>query len=478
MFPDDAQFWYETRRAFGAGSYGASEFGEVLITAGRIKSGDFDSWYEEWNRIAEKVGREAADQFARGHRISARDSFLRAATYFCASEFFLHGNPRDPRIASAYRKSVECSEACAKLFDQPIEPVEIPYENTTLPGYFHRVDRSDRKRPLLMIHSGFDGGSAQEVHDGARAAVERGYNVLAFDGPGQFGPLHRAGLHFRPDWEKVVTPLVHFALKLPGVDPEHIALMGVSFGGELAPRAAAFEKRIAALIANDGLYDYGAANLTHVPAELRTAFMQMLTAKEAPQVDQMIEAAMKASATAACGITHGMYAMGQPTPRAYLAAAQDYNLRNGIAEAISCPTLVCEAEGDLSFKGQPQELLTTSSVQRPSWVSRRAKAGEPIARLGPDASLLPACMTGSMKPSGSSNAHSRRNSVRFLVVLAMVLTADRRLVGSALLVKAIIPLATCQSLLGSGESKSRAFSIHGVTCAVMLVGGLLLIHAI
>lgn len=357
LFPDDAQFWYETRRAFGAASYGASEFGEVLITAGRIKSGDFDSWYEEWNRIAEKVGREAADQLARGHRISARDSFLRAATYYCASEFFLHGNPRDPRITSAYRKSVECYEACAKLFDQPIEPVEIPYENTTLPGYFHRVDRSDRKRPLLIIHSGFDGGSAQEVHDRARAAVERGYNVLAFDGPGQFGPLHRTGLHFRPDWEKVVTPVVDFALKLPGVDPEHIALMGVSLGGELAPRAAAFEKRIAALIANDGLYDYGAANLTHVPAELRAAFMQMLTAEEAPQVDQMIEAAMKASPTAAWGITHGMYAMGQPTPRAYLAAAQDYNLRNGIAEAISCPTLVCEAEGDLFFKGQPRELF-------------------------------------------------------------------------------------------------------------------------
>ena len=40
-----------------------------------------------------------------------------------------------------------------------------------------------------------------------------------------------------------------------------------------------------------------------------------------------------------------------------MAAAQDYNLRNGIAEAISCPTLVCEAENDLFFKGQPQELF-------------------------------------------------------------------------------------------------------------------------
>ena len=37
--------------------------------------------------------------------------------------------------------------------------------------------------------------------------------------------------------------------------------MGASLGGELAPRAAAFENRLAALIANDGLYDYGAAQL-------------------------------------------------------------------------------------------------------------------------------------------------------------------------------------------------------------------------
>jgi dienelactone hydrolase len=365
LFPDNAQFWYEARRAFGAASHGASDFGEVLVTAGRIRSGDVDSWYEEWNRIAEKVEREAVDQLARGHHISARDSFLRAATYYCNSEFFLHGDPRDPRITSAYQKSVECYQACAKLFDPPIEPVEIPYEHTTLPGYFHRVDHSDRKRPLLIIHSGFDGGSAQEVHDnGARAAVERGYNVLGFDGPGQFSPLHREGLHFRPDWEKVVTPVVDFALTLPGVDPTRIALMGISMGGELAPRAAAFEKRIAALIANDGIYDYGAANLTHVPGELRATFVRMLTAEEAPQVDQMIEAAMKASPTAAWGITQGIYAMGVPTPRAYLAASLDYNLRNGIAEAISCPTLVCEAESDIFFTEQPQELFDHLTCQK------------------------------------------------------------------------------------------------------------------
>jgi len=65
-----------------------------------------------------------------------------------------------------------------------------------------------------------------------------------------------------------------------------------------------------------------------------------------------------------------------------------------------------------------------------------------------------------------------------LVVLTMMLTADSRLVGIALLVFAMIPFGDMSIILGSGGSKSRAFSIHGVTCAAMLVAGLLLVHAI
>jgi Domain of unknown function (DUF4267) len=71
-----------------------------------------------------------------------------------------------------------------------------------------------------------------------------------------------------------------------------------------------------------------------------------------------------------------------------------------------------------------------------------------------------------------------RDAVAGLVVLTMMLTADRQSVGIALLVLAIIPLGDMSIILGSGGSKSRAFSIHGATCAVMLVVGPLLIHAI
>ena len=356
LFPGDAQFWFETVRMFGADEYGGASFGEVLATSARIKAGDYDSWYDAWNGIADRIAHEGENQLARGHVISARDSFLRASNYYRSSEFFLHANPKDPRIARAYRRSVDCYKASAKLFDPPIEPVEIPYLHTTLPGYLHRVDGSARRRPLVIMHTGFD-GSAEEMHvSGARAAVERGYNVLVFDGPGQFGPIHREGLPFRPDWEAVVTPVVDFALKQRGVAPQRVVLMGASMGGELAPRAAAFEPRLAACIANDGLYDYAAPFFTAVPEAQRGAVLAMLKAGPSPMLDHLLEGAMKASPTARWSFIHGMYSFGAPTPSAYMHAALAYNLRDGIAERIQCPTLVCDAEGDLFFKGQPQQL--------------------------------------------------------------------------------------------------------------------------
>jgi hypothetical protein len=101
--------------------------------------------------------------------------------------------------------------------------------------------------------------------------------------------------------------------------------------------------------------------------------------------------------------------------------------------------------------------------------------------------VSPKRMSGSfgLKPPASdadTRAWLRLKGIRDvasgLVVLAMMLTADSRLVGIALLVEAVIPFGDMSIILGSGGRKATAFSVHGVTCAVMLVVGLLLIHAI
>ena len=101
--------------------------------------------------------------------------------------------------------------------------------------------------------------------------------------------------------------------------------------------------------------------------------------------------------------------------------------------------------------------------------------------------VSPERMTGSfgLKPPASDadtlawlGPKGIRDIASGLVVLTLMLTADRRLVGIAVLVYAIIPFGDMSIVLGTDGSKSRAFFMHGVTCAVMLVVGLLLIRAI
>lgn len=198
----------------------------------------------------------------------------------------------------------------------------------------------------------------EEMHwNGGRAALERDYNVLVFDGPGQYSAVHKQGLYFRPNWESVVTPVVDYALTRKEVDPKRIALHCESLGGYLSPRAAAFEHRLAACISDDGVYDFGATLLGSFPADKREAIRAALFAPSAPELDAALDHAMKTNGVARWSYTHGMYAFGVKTPRAFMAAAMDYHLRDGIAEQITCPTLVCQAERDLFFQGQPQQLF-------------------------------------------------------------------------------------------------------------------------
>lgn len=356
LFKDDPQFWFEIERLFGAAEYGGALFGEVIAIAKQIKSGDYDSWYDAMSAGADRLAHEAAGQLARGHKISARDNYLRASSYYRSADFFLHAHADDPRVKRAFELSTACYRSAAALFTPAIEPVEIPFEGTTLTGYFHHADGSGEPRKTLLLCNGFD-GSPEEMHwNGGRAAVERGYNVLVFDGPGQYSAVHRQGLHFRPNWESVVTPVVDYALTRKEVDPKRIALHCESLGGYLSPRAAAFEHRLAACISDDGVYDLGSTMLGMIPAEEREAARVALGAANAPELDAILDHAMKSNTVMRWYFTHGMYAFGIDSPRRFMEACMDYHLRDGIAEQIRCPTLVCEAEKDLFFQGQAQQL--------------------------------------------------------------------------------------------------------------------------
>jgi Esterase FrsA-like len=351
LFPDDTSFWFETLRVLGATAYGGGDIGEVLTTAQAIIPGDYDSWYGQWLATADRIATEAEKSYAAGHLVSAHDGLLRASNCYRSADFYLHANPDDPRIRHAYTRARDCFVAAAALFDPPVEPIEIPYEGTVLHGYFYPALRRDGNagpRPAIIMHSGFD-GTCEELHYlGAAAGKERGYHVVTFDGPGQPAALHFDGLVFRPDWEHVVSPVIDWVLDHPDVDADRVALLGASMGGLLTPRAAAFEHRLAACVAFDGVYDMGLTAIGSMPGS-RSELEAVLRADSAPEVDAMIAQLMASYPNIRWAATHGQYVMGADSPRALFASFLDYTLA---------------AAGDIFFEGQPQQLFDHLTCQK------------------------------------------------------------------------------------------------------------------
>ena len=351
----DKTYDFELRRTLGYTLTGGSDINECLETARHIKEGDEESWYAEWRALADRIRCIGEACLARRHRVSAREAFLRASNYYRTAEFYLHGNPRDPRILETWRQSRETFRQAARLCNHPIEVVKIPYGGTTLPGYVCRPDNSRTPRKTLILQTGFDGTAEELYLEVAIFALRRGYNVLIFEGPGQGGALREQHLYFRPDWEKVVTPVVDFALTRLEFDPRRLALMGISMGGYLAPRAAAFDPRLAALVANTGVYDLAEGKIPgKTSAERKLAIEAM--AKELPPVNLEFRRKMKEDPGFRWSMDHGMFAFGKKSPAEFVLALSDYNLRDA-APFIKCPTLVVDNDDDQFTPGQAKQLF-------------------------------------------------------------------------------------------------------------------------
>ena len=232
LFFDDEDFDGQLLRAISYTAYGGADIGECFETASRIEEGDRDSWYEAWTKTADRMKADAEESLKGGHTSSARRAYMRASNYYRAAEFYVRDDPHGPRSLQGWQSSHDCFAEAARLSDPPFEAVEIPYEDTTLPGYFFRVDNSGKQRPTVITMTGMDGYQEETYFGVVAAALERGYNCLTYDGPGQGGVvLRQREVPLRPDWESVVIPVVDFAVGRPGVDPDRMILIGRSFGG-------------------------------------------------------------------------------------------------------------------------------------------------------------------------------------------------------------------------------------------------------
>jgi dienelactone hydrolase len=245
---------FETLFVFGSIGYGCAEFGELVTAVNQINAAGatYQTYYEAFRSLAKRIKALADRELAAGHTASARGAYLRAASYYDMCLYFILGTSARAQEAGAYAAMQNCWQRASQLFDPPFEPVRIPYGDSWLPGYLLRPDDRPVRRPTVILNNGQDAQHVALYAMGGAAALERGYNALLFYGPGQGSMLFERQIPFRHDWENVITPVVNYLRSLPDVDPARIALSGSSLGGELVIRAAAFEHRLAAVVADPG----------------------------------------------------------------------------------------------------------------------------------------------------------------------------------------------------------------------------------
>jgi alpha-beta hydrolase superfamily lysophospholipase len=338
-------------RTLGTAGAGGADIGECLGTAAQIDSSSSERWYLAWTALAERVLAAAERALDDGHKVSAREGFFRAANYFRTAGVMLYAAPLDQRLVETNRRHSEVFRRGASLLAAPPEIVAIAYESTTLRGYFFPSPVAHGPAPTVVLTGGYD-STAEELYflTGA-AALERGYHALAFDGPGQGAALLQQGLVLRPDWEHVIGPVVDHLVARSDVDPDRVALIGLSLGAHLAPRAASGEHRLAACIADCGSFDLFASALSRMPKPLRDGFAAGRPLPTA--LLRKILDIVAAKPTAGWALRRGQLVHGASTPIAYLEALREYSLA-GRAQQITCPTFVCHAEGDDIGDSAPQ----------------------------------------------------------------------------------------------------------------------------
>jgi pimeloyl-ACP methyl ester carboxylesterase len=258
-------FNFEALRLLSFTAHEGGEVAEFFEALGKIKDLNTESWYAAWTEAALKAEALAAEAELAGNRAAARKAFFRASNYQRAAQFMLNGRyGNDTRILRDSENAISNFWRAATLLDSSITRLEIPYDgHITLPAYLHIPHPSKRlpgKLPLLINTVGADATQEEIFYIFPMAALELGYAVLTFEGPGQGIVLRKHNLPFRPDWEFVVSKVLDFAVEqistraeLDIIDTDRIALAGSSMGGYLALRGAS-DPRIKACIAVDPFY--------------------------------------------------------------------------------------------------------------------------------------------------------------------------------------------------------------------------------
>ncbi len=343
---------FETLIALGFCSYRGAGAGEVISTCSRIRDGDFESWYSEWYRTAERIRAIARECDKAGDTTGARWAWLRASNYFATANSMVDGTDDPGRQLPTWQEHRNCWDEFCRRLSPPAEKIEIPYGDSGMPGYFFRPPDAEGPLPVIIFNNGSDGPVSAIWASGIAGALERGYAALTFDGPGQNSLLWLHNIPFRPDWEKVITPVVDFLLARREADPERIVLSGISQGGYWVLRALAFEHRIAAGIADPGVMDVSTAMLEKLPGGMRRSLREGDRAKFEKQL-RLGEHFMGKAARQELEFRMKPYCTQNVFD--WMTEALRYNARDVITE-IRCPMLIADPDDEQFWPGQSREV--------------------------------------------------------------------------------------------------------------------------
>jgi pimeloyl-ACP methyl ester carboxylesterase len=290
---------------------------EQLFAEIGAKIANYDDWKAEFLSAAN--ARESLNENAH------------ASGLYRAADFFMSRD--DPNRRRAFEKFIALFHEAHR--DEGIERISVPYESSRLYGL--KLVPESPSLGTIVVHAGYD-AYVEEFYGLAQAMAARGYQVIMFDGPGQGSTLMRENLAMTHEWEKPVGAILdHFELT-------DVTLVGISLGGCLALRAAAFEPRVKRVVAFDVMLDFFQCITSRRGKLAEVALTTLVWLRLAALLNLLARAMMKRDLMSKWGVEQGMHVLGAATPAEYFDKLKAYNSRSISARIVQDTLIMAGAE--------------------------------------------------------------------------------------------------------------------------------------
>jgi len=239
------------RRWFGLGARAE----ELFDTFGKIN--ELGDWCGEFDKLARRF-EASAD--------AIEDGLVKVANYLSAASYFHIGllgtfEDNDER-KQAYRSVVRVYDKARKHFRIPVERVEYSFGSLTFSAYFRQAPGVTRP-PCVILLRGLDAAREVELHTISNFLLEKGLSTLAIDTAGQ-GEARFQGLKLLPDVTESIGAAMDYLEQRLEIDASRLAIVGQSFAGYIAVRAASRDKRIKACVSLGSFYSLDDFEILHM----------------------------------------------------------------------------------------------------------------------------------------------------------------------------------------------------------------------